>query len=488
MVLGAAVGSAALVGALVVGDSVRGSLRDMALARLGRVEAALASSDRFFREALAGGIHPTENSRTAPVLQLAGTAAAQDASARANHVQILGVDGSFWQLANQPPAFGEAGQDSVVLNEPLAAQLKAKTGDTILLRVEKPSLLSRDAPVSPQEDYSVAMRLKVQAIVSDAQFGRFGLQANQIAPFNAFVALKQLQEKTGETNRANLLLAADMAPDPARDLSREADESLCRDWQLADAELELRELPSGGFELRSDRIFLDPPVVEAARQAATNAQPVITYLVNELRDGDASTPYSMVTAMGAPVVPPDMRDDEIVINDWLADDLEAKPGDTLSLAYYVIGNGRALEERTHDFRVRAMVPLTGAAADRTLMPDFPGLAQAESTRNWDAGFPIELDRIRYKDEQYWKEHRGTPKAFVTLAAGRKMWSNRFGDFTAIRFPKEDGPTGRTWRKNPEGARPGVGGAEFPAGARAGAGGEFAGGGFRADCSSGSVSF
>ena len=83
----------------------------------------------------------------------------------------------------------------------------------------------------------------------------------------------------------------------------------------------------------------------------------------------------MVTAMGAPVVPPDMRDDEILINQWLADDLHAKPGDALRLTYFVIGNGRALEERQGGFHVRGILPLSGPAADRTLMPEFPGLAQ-----------------------------------------------------------------------------------------------------------------
>ena len=42
VLLGAAVGSAALIGALVVGDSVRGSLRETALQRLGWVDAAMA--------------------------------------------------------------------------------------------------------------------------------------------------------------------------------------------------------------------------------------------------------------------------------------------------------------------------------------------------------------------------------------------------------------------------------------------------------------
>ena len=63
-------------------------------------------------------------------------------------------------------------------------------------------------------------------------------------------------------------------------------------------------------------------------------------------------------------------------------------------------------------------PMKGLAADRSLLPDFPGIAKAESTANWDAGFPIDLGKIRPKDEQYWKDYRGTPKAFVTLNAGQ----------------------------------------------------------------------
>ena len=51
--LGAAIATAVLTGALLVGDSVRGSLRDMALARIGKIDVALASGDRLFRTALA---------------------------------------------------------------------------------------------------------------------------------------------------------------------------------------------------------------------------------------------------------------------------------------------------------------------------------------------------------------------------------------------------------------------------------------------------
>src|SRR5262249_38458460 len=48
--------------------------------------------------------------------------------------------------------------------------------------------------------------------------------------------------------------------------------------------------------------------------------------------------------------------------------------------------------------------------------------------------PIDLNRIRDRDQRYWSLYRGTPKAFLTLRAGQRIWSNRFGDLTAVRFP------------------------------------------------------
>lgn len=128
-----------------------------------------------------------------------------------------------------------------------------------------------------------------------------------------------------------------------------------------------------------------------------------------------------------------MKDDEILVNQWLADDMRLKVGDEIDLTYYLAESGANLVERTNRFRVRGIVPMEGVHGDRTLMPEFPGLAKAESTHEWDAGFPL-VHKIRDEDEAYWKKYRGTPKAFLTLAAGQKMWANRFGDLTAIRFP------------------------------------------------------
>lgn len=475
--LGTAVAAAVLVGALVVGDSVRGTLRDLALLRLGKTAHALASGDRLFTTALVQnlqnglaqvGLMRPGTPALAPALQLPGVAVNQDGSARAHGVQVLGVDARFWQLAPTPPPLGEPAPDSVVLNQPLAEQLRVQPGDTILLRVQKPQALSPDAPLAPEEDTSVALRLRVQAVVSDAQFGRFSLRASQLAPFNAFVSLSQLQQRVAAPGRVNLLLAAEPQPPPAPqgttagnvliwsgtapvNLGEQLERQLAQRWQLADAQLEWRAVPAAGaLELRSPRVFLDPPVAEAVFGTApgdTNAlvtrltrelpgvtaTGVLTYFVNELRVGDRATPYSMVTATGPPLAPPDLRDDEILLTRWLAEDLRAGPGDTLTLRYYVVGTMRQLEERAATFRIRGVLPMDTPGLDRDLMPDFPGMTDAENCRDWDTGLPIDSTRIRPEDEAYWREFRGTPKAFITLAAGQRLWENRFGNLTAVRF-------------------------------------------------------
>ena len=436
VLLGAIIGSGILVGALAVGDSVRGSLEHFASLRLGKVDVAVPGGDRFFESSLADRIDTT----AAPVLFVNGSAVNADASSRANGVQILGVDERFWGFAPSNPGLSDEERSGVVLNQRLAQHLGASIGDSILLRVQKPSVLSREAPVSPQEDFSVAIRANVTRVITDEEFGRFSLQSNQVPPYSAFLSLSTLQRRVEKQGRANLLLLAD--GDETTSLSA-ADvlTSVKSVWTLADAELSLNANDELDLrELRSDRIFMDEAIVEAAKASAPDARGVLTYFVNDLRSGDRSTPYSMVAGMENWDSTRELRDDQIAVSEWLAEDLGVAAGDTVNLTYFVVGESQRLDTRSRSFEVFSVIPMSGEAADRTLMPDFPGVASAEDTSEWDAGFPIDLDLIREKDETYWDEHRGTPKAFVTLTAAQEMWANRFGSLTAVRFPNSDEST------------------------------------------------
>ena len=428
--LGTIIATSILVGALAVGDSVRHTLRQMARSRLGGVHLALAGESRFFRADLARELEEKLRAPVVPVIQVRGIAAAGDS--RVNRVQVLGVDERFFALSpseSPPPDL-----KGIVLNRRLADQLRARRGTEVLVRVEKPSLLSRDAPLSTVEDSTVALRMTVSSVADDSAFGRFSLEANQTPPLNAFVSLTELGKLVGMPERANLLLVGGNGGSPS---TRDAGEALWQAWKLDDAGMKLRELPGRQeLDLRTDRVFLDPPVGDAALRAYPGARAALTYFVNEIRAGGRSTPYSTVAALQSPLLPPDLKPDEALINDWLAQDLTARVGDSLTLRYWVVGPMRKLVEMESSFRVRGILPMKGDAVDPALMPDIPGLSDKKNCRDWEPGVPVDLDRIRDKDQAYWDAYRGSPKVFITLAAGQKIWDNRFGNLTSIRYPEQ----------------------------------------------------
>lgn len=459
VLLGTATAAAVLVGALLVGDSVRMSLRDHALSRVGWVDTALRVQERFFRSDLADRLRKDAAPSTiAPALALSGIARDPDADTggRAGIVEVLGVDSRFFSLGPSRFSRSAPAPGKTFLNESLAAQLNVTKGQTILVRVEKPSLLPREMAMTSVEDASFALRLEVAGVLADSEFGRFGLRASQVPPFNLFVSLSWLQEKLDLVDKANLLLIGD--PKESTEVTKRFNASLRSRWALADLEARTREIPDNPLaELLSDRVFLDDALVDRALASGTEYLGVLTYFVDGLGKGDRRTPYSMVAAVGrvggagppdgdSPVagvlnelLPGGVKADGIVLNKWCADDLLAVVGDRVTLDYQVLGPNLRLVRRSREFQVAAIVEIEGAAADQSLMPAFPGLHDSENCRDWETGFPIDLDRIRDKDEDYWDKHRGVPKAFVSLQAGQSMWKNRYGSLTSLRAAKSQRP-------------------------------------------------
>jgi putative ABC transport system permease protein len=468
VVLGTAVATAVLVGALVVGDSLQGSLRERALARLGRVLAAHDGRDRFYVDDQGGagrtlGRHEVNLGLEglpevwANVLRLPGLVVRQDGAARANRIQVLGMDEQYLKLGNDRGKILMQ-TNGVWLSAALARQLEVVEGDMVVVRLHKPSALSLDAVISPRDDASVAMRLRFERVMEDAELGGFDLGTGQGESLNAFVRIEELQAATGMVGRVNVLLAG--LGERWRPSSTVPGEEGFAKWAagrvrtnatLADMEMTVRlldldaedtggEPPPPAVELLTRRIFLEEPAVKAALGAGIAPVPALTlgtYLVNGLQGPGRLVPYSMVTAAGAPWTPADLGEDEMMVNEWLAKELGVEAGGTVTMTYYRADSGSRLEERTNVFRVRGVVPLRSWWADRTLMPNFPGLEKAESTHDWDAGFDL-VHKISPADEAYWKEWKGTPKAFISAAAGKKLWANRFGELTSIRWYPEEG--------------------------------------------------
>ncbi|MCA9270080.1 MAG: hypothetical protein KDA41_16475, partial [Planctomycetales bacterium] len=197
--MGVAAATAVLTGALLVGDSMRGSLRELVVDRLGLVDQALIS-ERLFRQELAEEIAAADGfgeffDAAVPVILLQTTIENAQGDGRANQVTTIGAVEAFWKL--DPLRNGAPLEyDEVVLNQALADALHiAAPGEEILLRVPRPSQIPADSPLGRKTEDLSARRMKVSAIIPSQGLGRFSLQSNQQAPLVAITALRTLQSR-----------------------------------------------------------------------------------------------------------------------------------------------------------------------------------------------------------------------------------------------------------------------------------------------------
>ncbi|MAF22879.1 MAG: hypothetical protein CMP26_09815 [Roseibacillus sp.] len=435
---GAVLGATVLLGALIAGDSVKETLRQVAGQRVGQVGHVFVAGEGFFRDALADDVE-NKDLRVAPVLLLRGQLNASGTGRAQGSVQILGVDDRFWGFSPEEGSAVALEPREVGVNSYLAESLDLQEGDSVIIRLQEPGMLSRDAPLSGEAEDVISFRAKVRKVVGPNQFGRFNLQATQLPVPTVFVPLSRLQQVVEQPGRANLLLLS-AEGEGAVDGNELAGQIRSR-MALEDYGLSIVDVPlANASEVRSSRIFFEDPIVRVVQERFPAMLPVTSYLINTYAANGKETPYSMVAAVrseGASFLPQDMKGEDIVVNEWLAEDLDLESGQELSLSFFKLVRGNELEESTANFRVRKSIKLEGLAADQLWMPDFPGVAEAEDAQDWAPGLPLDLGRIRQKDEDYWDDYRGTPKAFISEEKGTELFGNRWGNFTSLRVPTSE---------------------------------------------------
>ncbi|HEX6975723.1 MAG TPA: ABC transporter permease [Vicinamibacterales bacterium] len=426
VVLGVATAVAVLGGALLVGDSVRGSLRDIAVGRLGHAEQVL-SSTAFFPEQLAERLSASAPGvRTAPMIIATGFVTHEPSGRRAGNVLVYGVDERFWTFHGLPTS------GDVVVSPALAKELAIQPGDVLLTRLQKPSAIPIESLFGRKDDIGRTVRLSAAGVLERERLGEFAVKPQQSEVRAVFAPLRRIQRDLGVAGKANtVLIAGGDEAGVAQGLARAA--------TLEDYDLSLSVVEGPMISVESGMGILAPGVETTARAAATRlgltTVPVFTYLANTLRKGDREVPYSLITATDLAQLPgaPRPVTDAIVLNEWAARELGASAGDRIDVDYYLWDAQGGLTTHTASFTLDRVVPIAGLAADRRLAPEYPGITEAKSLGDWDPPFPIDLSRVRPQDERYWDDHRTTPKAFVAFDKGRSLWETRYGGATSLRF-------------------------------------------------------
>jgi ABC-type antimicrobial peptide transport system permease subunit len=448
--LGVAVAAAVLTGALVVGESLRASLRERALRQLNGLSAAVVGG-RFFRQEAA----PAD---THPAILLTGTASAGGRSL--NRVSVVAVGPSL------PFAHFVRG-DRLAVTDRVADRMGLKDGDILTVSVEKPTLVPRASLLGRRavDESTNVLRKPVTVLPAGSPAEDFSLAPTPDPPLNVFAPLTAVQEVIGKPGRANAVLAADTKPflgDPlsksAADLSAEfAGKLTLDDWGLT-----ARVAPKRAayVSVESERLVLSPAEVAsveaAAKAVGADSRRTYSYLANALSAGtekvptdDPGTdkkvaPYAVVAALDpaapAPLGPflpagrATLADDEIVLVEWPDSPVGGlKPGDPVTLTYFKPELEAGVEEESFTFKLAGYLPLAGPADDPDLTPPFPGITDRLTVREWDSPFPINRQRLRANDpsERFWKAHKATPKAYITQAAGDRLFGSRFGSCTSV---------------------------------------------------------
>lgn len=494
VVLGMLVSTAVIAGALIVGDSVRYSLRKMTLDRLRQVDWACLSY-RFFRQELATDLavkNPSIHSAAALVLtgsaeaRIAVDTATQQPSGappngersvrRLGRIEVYGLDRAGWELLS-PGGLPRPESEQVLLNARAAEALNVRVGDEVTLWIELPSTIPRDLLLAKKENESIELTVMVSAIApTESGPAQFGLFPNQQLPANAFVDREFLQRRlelsavapsrsdpAGRIGRVNTILASDQHPAAEKRKPLRLESA----WQPADLSLRLvRDEVLGTFVLESEQMILETRVATAAEKAVDQlnvglpaserwqASPVMIYLANRLWNPEYAAGHSMystvagldVVGLAAPFgpfpfvgeAPTSWGPNDVVVNEFLAEDLKLKVGSSLKLLYHQVGSHGELPEEERTFRVVGIAAMQGPAADRALTPTVRGITDVQRLGDWQQPFPMKLDEVTPRDDEYWNDYRATPKVFLPLATAQRLWPSKYGSLTGIRIAPPPG--------------------------------------------------
>jgi putative ABC transport system permease protein len=460
--LAVAISTAVIGGAMIVGDSVRYSLQQMTRQRLGEVTHVIHG--RFVREQLAADIADQSAEKVAPaILVSAGMELhREEIIRRAGSVSITAVGDAAWGFFDTDELAVPI-DDEIVLGYRTAAELDAEPGETVSVWVELPATIPRDSLLGEREDVSTEIQFTVRDILSETVgASRFTLNPGQQLPLNAFVSLSMLQERLGleavKRDRRHPVAKSAMVntllihiDEGDAEAAGQLEQAVSAALNLEDLALKLRvDAEHGYVSAETDRMILEHSVTDSiaatAKQLGLRTAPTLVYLINEFAASErdnSDTRYSMYSIIaGLPldsaaplgsVFDRDLADDEIVVSQWLADDLEVEVGDEITARWHEVGSHGDLPEITQTFKVVHVISANDVVSiDQGLTPHIPGVTDVESFSDWDQPFEMETNRITGRDDAWWAEHRATPKAFVSLTTAQKWWKSRYGTATSVR--------------------------------------------------------
>ncbi len=392
---------AVLSGSLLLGDSVRGTLRDRVAERLDGAETVITSGTDFLSDA---------------VMQLPLLADARGYLLAQGFVSDEGrlLPVYVWGTDYDSLSLGQC-----LVNDPLRKRLRQHSD--IVLHLPSHSLVPSGS-LFVTKSYATQLRLHVEGTKDVEHGGNLLLMNEQALPLNVFLSREELAEAMELQGKLNVILSQ----------RRISDSDLLQGWNPQWSGIHVSDT-----SLVADRIFLPSSLIDSIQ----SVQRYFSYLVNDLcvshaPAGDTqqtdTVPYSFVTAVEA-WQGERLEGHAMILSDYAAQRLRVGVGDSVDMSYFVAHDLKNLDTASQRFCVKRVVPLTDFMQDSLLVTSFPGLSHVEKCTDWDSDLPIRMDHVHKVDEDYWYTYQQLPKALVAYDAVIDHWGNSFGTATALRF-------------------------------------------------------
>lgn len=362
---------AVLTSALLIGESVRGTLND----NLRKNTAFVKTLMRFST--------PVNTNIRGGVLHTAGF-----------------ISGGIKTHLYAFPGERAIKERDAYCSKALAEALKLKVGDTFSVRVQTISA------IKSEELMGTPPRLKQIPFIYKGVWNNEKADVNfenpQLLPNNLFVNHTFLAQELGlKANSANevwsnkgLMEAHDELPDEVI-------------WKLSQLTFEhWQKRPI----LKSKAYYLPEKAVKACPDAAKG----LISFAESLSAPGGTLNYLFVGAFEGDILP--VKPDCIAFSSILKK--KFKP--PLSLTCFTTDGYRRIERRMQVFK--SVSTASDTLISSILTPDIPGLTDVSDCTRWISGLPIDLKRIKTEDETYWERYKSKPKIYLNFTQAQKLFA------------------------------------------------------------------
>ena len=487
VLMGIVIATASLTGALLVGDSLRGSLADTVKNKLIWVNEAVLAQ-RFFNEQIV--VKLGEKTAIPAIILKASIQVRDDQDCLVTQIssaQVVAVPEEFWQDEGKSAQWKNL--KGAWINHQAAIGLKISEKQNVVLRIEKPSAIPRESFLGNREDVVDSITLEVEKVLDRSdKYAGFNLFPGMDAPATIFVPLQLVQEKLGVTSKINSILTSksgmqdkfrslltlsdyeltfkgpeDRALDLFAKFDRDKNQVLeKREYQgkmpaklipLLQSQAGAIDLESvqkffranrNYYSLESSQMLVSPNLAQKAddliQEMGLQSSQIMVYLANNIQEKNNAVPYSVIAGidatlqkkLGVNLSSNEKSGEKIWLLDWNDSPLKPAIGDPVGLEYFLPEVVGKPIEKKDSFQFAGYIPADINLVDPEITPDFPGITDKLSLDSWNPPFPYDNKRIKPRDEKYWQDFRSVPKAFIDLDAAKNLWGSRFGKVTSIR--------------------------------------------------------